>query len=392
MEMADAANIVWSLRDGAGLECDRKNIDDDFSPYTVYLSKPQEDGKYYILTNSAFAAALHEAEPISAAIWKIARLRHPIVTYGRLFCNWGATENFTSGEAMKNPRNLVKESSNHRQVVSDIRPWILRSEFASLTCDSSAVWMQAAFPVCIRCLPDELEMEGQALKFKGPPKMTVDISPNGKFNVEHFEPIQKAINWIYELDNQADIRHQYFKSEIVRSGLGSRPATPEFLDGIIGALDGARIAYALSISELGKDTIKALADLKKSVGEDTSKLTESTRQTIAAVAAALAVGFGLLAARVSANAPISLIMVIMLVACFYVVSIVLSGFGLIHLQRQVRQDWHTKIYRFLTDSDYHSLVVKPSKIAEKMFHWAAALGGGIVLAITFYIFYLWYDT
>lgn len=389
IEHGKLTGFSCDIADEEGTHYSIDEITESFGPYTVIINKPNRAG-LQLLTNTGFRSYLNDER--TETIWHIARLRTPIVTLGRIFLPWEKEEEFEPGPVMKNPRTLVKESSTSRTVASDIRPWILRSGTASLTCASSLVWVKACTAVCLRCLPDEVDASNEELRFKGPPKRSIGFykaSPGDDVDFLAFEYLQSTVTWIFELENQAEVRSLYFKAEVVRSGLPLKTDPITFLKSLDSAMEGAKIAYAMSVSELGKDTVKALADLKKSITEDTAKLTDATRQTIGAVAAALAVGVGLLAARIAAKAPINLIGSIMIIVAVYIALIIMTGWNLVRLQRQLREDWHPKIYRFLTDAEYLSMVERPAKTAEYAFIVGASVGGGIVASLTIYICYLW---
>lgn len=145
----------------------------------------------------------------------------------------------------------------------------------------------------------------------------------------------------------------------------------------------------MSISELGKDTLKTLSDLRKAITEDTSKVADGTRQTVTAVASALALGLGLVAARLTTDTAPWLIFVVMVVIALYVAAIIYSGYDFIRLQRQLRTDWQPRLYRFLSVSDYERMVTKPARHAERTFISSAIIGGVAVLALTLALGYSW---
>lgn len=389
IKYAQLANFVYAISDAEGTNYADDEVVESFGPFTLAIRKPSNTG-LHLLTNTGFDSYLRGER--EETVWHIARLRNPIITLGRIYLPWGKEQAFVQAPVMKNPRSIVKESSANRTVVSDIRPWLLRSDPASLTCSSSMIWTKACISVCLKCLPDEVDAVAEELRFKGPPKRIVNFykgSLDDEIDFRSFEHLQLAISWMFELENQAELRSLYFKAELARSGLPTKTDSTALLMAVDSALEGAKISYAMSVSELGKDTVKALADLKKTITEDTAKLTEATRQTIAAVAAALAVGIGLLAARASAKASIDLIGSIMIIVAVYIALIIMTGWNLIRLQRQLREDWHPKIYRFLTEAEYHSMVEKPASTAEFSFIIGSLVGGAIVALLTIYIIFLW---
>jgi hypothetical protein len=138
----------------------------------------------------------------------------------------------------------------------------------------------------------------------------------------------------------------------------------------------------MAVAEAGRDTLKVLSDLRKAVTEETAKLSDMGRQLTAAVAAAVATGIGLIAARIATNAPAALIALVMVVVALYVATVIVSGMQFMSLQRQLREDWQHRLYRFLPSNDYERMVVKPTQRAERTFACTAGLGGATVVVLT----------
>ncbi|OOH76604.1 hypothetical protein BOW65_23305 [Pseudomonas koreensis] len=130
----------------------------------------------------------------------------------------------------------------------------------------------------------------------------------------------------------------------------------------------------MSISDIAKDTLKSLTDLRKAITEDTAKTTDATRQTITAITGAFAVAIGLVAARISGAINAWLIFTVLIVAIAYVGMIVYSGWSFIRLQRNLRADWQAKLYRFLPSVEYEKMVATPARIAESTFRNTAITG------------------
>jgi len=105
---------------------------------------------------------------------------------------------------------------------------------------------------------------------------------------------------------------------------------------------------------------------------------DGTRQIITAVAGALAIGVGLIAARLSGSVNPTLVQVVLALAATYVAVTILTGVLFTLLQRRLRKAWQPRLYRFLTKRDYDALVGGPAKMAERALWGASALG---VLAV-----------
>lgn len=145
-------------------------------------------------------------------------------------------------------------------------------------------------------------------------------------------------------------------------------------------LQGARLAYQLSLSDLTREAIKAQGDLRKAVADDTAKLADNTRQVAMALAAALATSVGLIAAKIGTPTPDWVIQAVAVVAAFYVAAVIVSGWIFMQLQRDMRQTWRSRLYRFVPDSDYRAMVLDSAGRAKAMFT-VVAVAGAIVATL-----------
>jgi len=136
----------------------------------------------------------------------------------------------------------------------------------------------------------------------------------------------------------------------------------------------------MQLAGMSSDALKTLSELRKTVSDDTAKVAEGTRQIITAVAGALAIGAGLIAARLSGSVDPALVTIVMVLAITYVAITILSGISFTLLQRSVRKAWQPRLYRFLAPADYASLVGHPAKRAEYAL-WAASLLGTVAAAL-----------
>jgi len=186
--------------------------------------------------------------------------------------------------------------------------------------------------------------------------------------------LQRAQRWVFENERETELRHTLLAAEIAHAGGQYRDAAECVKSEIEAALDSAKIAYQMSLSDLSRDTLKVLGDLRKAITEETAKVTDATRQTIGSVTSAVAVGIGLIAARIATSVDPIVMTAVMVLAVLYVVMIFLSGAHFIWLQRGIRSHWRPRLYRFLSDQDYERMVAEPIKRAENAFWWVASLG------------------
>ena len=384
MSLCDALEWVIGLFDSAGGAWSLgERPDQDFAPFRLSIQKPiPPEDTLQLLSNQSFARWLQQGH--SASQWHVARLSTSILAQARSFQPWGSTPIPVHSAPAKSPRTLVREFGATRQVPDDIRPWLVQPlKEDQWAIPAVQVWAREASAALARCLPDEIDSESGTLKFRGPPRMTLlAMVGNGAFlDLVTFNSLQAAAQWVFDTEREAEMRHILLATELARSSATSENLSMFLQNHLADAWDCAQIAYQMALADTSRDTLKTLGDLRKTVTDETAKLSDLSRQLAAAVAGALATGLGLVAARIAANAPAGLVLAVMVVIAIYVLQVILSGSQFIRLQRTLRSEWHQKLYRFLPESEYSKLVTVPVGRAERSFCWAASLGGTAVLVL-----------
>lgn len=385
--LAAVEGWAFSIYDQTGESWALDDVAEDIAPFRVSIVKPASpDGVARILTDLGLAMWLDHP---SAAICQVARLSHSFDTLGVRFTNWDEPiEAFSPAEVTASPRSFVREYRGVMQAPADVRPWLLK-EPANGSYDNSSfrVWMAAATKRILYCVPDEVDSVSGALKFRGPPRLSLNVNNDAMqmlndLGIEGFKSLQRSVRWVFDNAREAEMRHVLLATEIARSGIETDCAEIYVREHVEAALDGAKIGYQASLAQLSADTLKALADLRKAVTEETAKVTEATRQIGGAVAAALAIGIGLMAARVTSAASSNLIMAVMIVAGAYVLMVILSGLQFAWLQRDLRKAWQPRLYRYLPPSEYQAMVLTPTGRAENSLFCVAGIGGLITVLLS----------
>lgn len=76
--------------------------------------------------------------------------------------------------------------------------------------------------------------------------------------------LTEAVTWVYLSGFDIEARHRLFSGELAR---GDRPGQ-SFADSLARGLDSAKIAYEAHVHSASRETLKALADLRKTVIEE----------------------------------------------------------------------------------------------------------------------------
>lgn len=380
--------LAWphSIEDGTGAPVGHDDIEPDLDPYRVKATKPPViAGHETVLTNAGLIDWLsrHPAQPVL----EVCRLDHAFDTLAVRFAPWGDTQEFVPETLNVDPRSMVKEIGALRKVPGDLSTAMLRpGQQIDLANSSTIAWANyAAYSLAIS-LCNEFE-QPNTLMYKGPPIARYNASDRVGSAIGHkgFEALQDCARWVFSLAREAETRHILLTAELSRF----RPTSDEASDllslAASPALEGAKIAHELGLNKISSESLKALSDLRKAVSDEAAKLSDSTRQLAGAVTGALYGGIGLIAARLTmaeSNAIVAgAVLLIGAVLFTYVAVTVASGQQFVALQRDLREQWRDRLYRFLPEPEYKKLVTQPAEKAEAAFQKSARISLWLAAAL-----------
>ncbi|BCG73369.1 hypothetical protein MesoLj113a_45270 [Mesorhizobium sp. 113-1-2] len=382
---AAVLRVGWTcdLHDGAGEPIRSEEIHDDFGPFVATIKKASEGADRRILTLEGLRQAI--SEPEVQGIWQIACAREGFASGTISFNPWGRGEVFAPASPTKSPLDVVREGSGQRLVPADIRKWLLRGDL------TEAIWNDTAFkafaaasaPALIRSLASEVVGQGSVV-FLGPPRLNMVVAFDrlvDDLGYVGFKDLSAAAAWVFEDSASAEQRHALFAAEFARSVTRTETVAAAFRDAGRDILEGARLAFQLSQSDLSREAIKAQGDLRKSIADDTAKAAEGTRTLAGAVAVAIATAITLVAARSTATVQPWVLALVAAVVAGYLIVVAGSGWAYLHLQNQLRQQWRTRFYRFIPAEDYEGMVTKPTRSAARPYHFVGAIAVLIACAL-----------
>ena len=373
-------NWSFDLEDGGSNHITAADLIDDYAPFKVLAHKPADKaGPGIMVTNTGFSNLLRQHPPIGCL--RLARCESQFETATLRVAPLDDTVSFEPRPNNASPRRVVRESNETRVVPSDIGPWLLRDADNMPWADPSfQTWAHQGWINVIRSLANEVD--GSGMVFRGPPLVRLTTRLDGEHEGEAgFCAIQKAGAWVYDNERELEMRHGFFAAEIARAAGTGGDAI-----GVIGrlagpALESARIAYGLNLSQVSRDTLKALADLRKAISDETSKLTDATRSVATSVATAVFAGAGVILARLTTGTPSYALIILACVPLVYVLAVIMSGWHFVKLQRRIREQWRKRLYVFLPEADYRQMVEEPAEDAESAFRLGARLGFAISILV-----------
>lgn len=384
------SELSWSFQvvDVAGEIAEGGSFTPDYEPFVVTLRKPDQGDALQVITICGFKAFLlgeHKEQ-----VWEIVRLEASFSTMAISFLPWGSSRIFAPAQPTKSPRELVRDHRIPPRAPADIRVWILRSP------PSERLWNDEVFQAfadlsaqsLMRALAGEITSDG-SLVFRGPPRAQLGAPQHGaaeEMGLAGYKGLLAAVAWVYENGMEAEQRHGLFVAEFGRIHPTETSAAVAFGQVASNVLEGARLAYQLSLSDLTREAVKAQGDLRKVVADDAAKLADNTRQVVTAVAASFATCLGLLAAKLATTTPSWVLQAVALIAAVYVMATVASGWIFMSVQGEMRRKWRSRLYRFIPESDYEAMVMEPARRSELMYKIAAVAGALVAILAVLIVF------
>lgn len=368
------ASLNWGARadDVAQTAVDSGQFDEDFGPFRIYIDKPEIPHTRSVVTAQGLRQAL-TASPISeGAVWWVARLARPFCTGLIAFRPWGEIDSaFLAEDARKSPREVVRDVSGMNFVPEDIRLWLLRKlPTADLWTEQRFVtFVATAAPALVRSLASEVSAASNVC-FTGPPRRNLAMNDQkmvSTLGLSGFLSLLSAARWVYEEPRSTDQRHALFSAELARSASPNNDVAKTLAGSGQDILQGARFAYQLGMSDLGKDALKAQSDLRKAVADDTSKSADAARSAATGLATAIATGIGLFVARSSTGTSSGVLATIAAAVAAYLLVVGISSLRHLTIQRRLRREWRKRFYRFIPDEDYRKMVTEPVEQAEQVY-------------------------
>lgn len=371
------SGLVWSAEHAADGALDSSaDFDPALEPFRLTVEKPEMEPAVVLFTLAGLRQWLER--DASSPAWMHAQTDKPFTTLARRFLAWDERLQPEAQSVRRPaPRDLVRESGDPR-VPARVEPWLLDMPLPLMPFGDPVFdeWAHYSIRMARRCLANEILADG-TIVYSGPPKLKVNGKVDMQLSKELLFQFQRALRWVYETDHQSEIRHGLMGAELSRHSIDG-DITPATLE---AAIEGAKIAYQLSLSDISKDSLKAIADVRKAVTEEINKTADTARQLATAVAGAVFLGLGVVAARVTSSAPPTILIALSVVLGGYVGAIIFTSAHYMGLQEDLRSDWKQRFFSFLGTEDYRKLVTDPLTAAKKGFVIVSWIAGGISVAM-----------
>lgn len=370
----------------------------------LIFSKPS-GGRLFFATVDGFRAALRDPALSHAAEVHVLGTSEPFATRRFRVVPWDGTPLPPLPAATPEPsaeptdprRGLVRDLTGV-ELSEDTLRWLPAGGDGA-----GAVWetwrAEAARRLALLSA-SEVWSEAGALKvcMHGARKRTFDFDADSLDCGKAFAPLTEAAEWLV-LDRGAEARHEM----LVRRLAAIVPESDSWCRTIPGllreALEGAKIDYRAYARSKSAETLKAMADLRKAVGDDVGRIVERSQRLsngFVASVAALAAGLGVRLALVVSKGDGGTGGFVFGVA---VLAVMWAG---VCLQRRVsdkslRDDlrnmrkWHRSVHVALSRTEYGELALKPVLDALRLYRDTAGWTRmGLYIASVLFLGAMWF--
>ncbi len=266
-------------------------LDEDAHPapndrFQISVTKMSVQGELRLFLGRSLSSAIDALAGVDCVRVADMGSRETFTTFRDRFQLWSldAALPYGASESLPDPRAFTKDFTGAAAVPPDLRPWLLRSPPEAVG-DVFRIWRAAASRRLLACVADQVSAGGTGAvtyHFTGPPARTFSIDDQTVTNL--FDRLTASATWTFTEARDNDTRHLLLANEWARTYRAG--AQGELGD---GSLESARGAYAAYVKSGSRETLKALADLRKAVVEESQKASQRAQDLAGAIWKDLAV-------------------------------------------------------------------------------------------------------
>lgn len=216
------------------------------------------------------------------------------------FQTWSPSdEDISPNENLTDPRKFIRDSTGGG-LIEYLEFWVLKSP-PRINHDFYQKWLEAAAPYTSFIFCSEIWKKESSLNlvFTGPQKLEIPYTANNKTPLSANLKIMEAANWILDIEREVDIRHNFLSSRIASERFRKTESWLDLLNRIISrAFENAKNDYKAHLHSKSSETLKAIADLRKSIAEETSKIIERTHTLTSTLFRDIAIAIGTVSIKI----------------------------------------------------------------------------------------------
>lgn len=272
------------------------------------------------------------------------------------------------------PRNFIRDSTGGA-LVEHLKFWTLRTRPDVLS-EAFRVWEEIAIPCSSLIFCTEVWKKNLALNlvFSGPQKLEIEYDE--KTDKIPFDTLKvvESTSWILDVDREVDIRHNFFSSRIASERRRKLETWPEFFNRVASrVLENSKNDYKAHLHSKSSETLKAIADLRKIIAEESSKIIDRTHALTSTLFRDIAIAIGTVSIKIlavkeaSIESSFLLVFSVLWLAASLSITISTNRAYIISLTKS-RFLWSKKVNYLIPISEFKDLSTRPFKDAVKAYN------------------------
>jgi hypothetical protein len=237
----------------------------------ITVTKPAQHGVAAFVFSAGFVAFLGRANPVAKMVSAELEPRAAFQARGLEVAPWDFEEAILDPAATIpiNVRELVRDYVPAREIAEDISPWLI-SSMPAVSSPEFVAWRQLSARRLLGSLVNSASLDDGVIWFQasGPPRSRIRADESGI--ADAWNDLTACASWVFLSGADTEVRHIIFAVELARA---YRPETP-LSEVLCHALDSAKTTYEAHVQSASRETLKVLADLRKSVVDDTQLVTQ----------------------------------------------------------------------------------------------------------------------
>jgi hypothetical protein len=340
----------------------------------LHLRKTQREGAAYLFFSSSLPVLLDDQlRSADTLVAFIAEEFAPFRTASCGFFVWSVANPALPADLSSNidPRKFIRDLTGAGTVPRTVGLYLLRERPAKES-DVFRVWANAAIRYLALALVNEVWLEDRELMVSlvGPRTKRIPLGAPSVNDMDLFQLLQRAADWVYGNPREIEVRHTLFTNELAREWPETSSLFDQFASRAERALDSAMTAYRAHIRDGSKETLKTLSDLRKTLSDEVSKVSAQTRELIGTLWKDFAIAATALLSRIALlfadkkpaadSAPMKIVFVgtAVFIAANLTITLTTNA-RFMRIAGLSRSAWKHKLFGFLPDEDLKALAEAP---------------------------------
>ncbi len=338
----------------------------------ITLGKPATDGCAFFIFQSSVPHYLTQRTVLPRLAIVDLNSTQDFRARGLEVASWDLAQPVPPPESLAgpiDPTRYVRDFVPDREIVTDLNPWMLVTAPA-VSSPAYQAWEAVAARRLLGGLVSRAWLEdGQVWLQAAATPPIYRIKADDPAVPGARSPLTEAATWVFLSGTDIEARHLLFSGELARA---SRPQQ-DLATTLDQALEAAKAAYEAHVQSSSRETLKALADLRKTVIDETQKVAQRAQDLAATLWRDLAVSAAPFILKILGDAaktpgPLISSLFYFAAAIFVALSFALQwriNGAFFESQASSRRSWMQSLYNYISVREREEIAETPIEQAMK---------------------------